>query len=107
MAADATTAGISEPGSGICLFTRAFPRDERAHLVDAPGVQHVPRLDPAAPRGADAEPHLARQPLRAMAIAVDGDCHSSRDRAARKAAIHVEMAWRAVDFHRRASRRRR
>src|SRR5437016_3367144 len=73
----------------------------------AAGGEPMPRLDPAAPRGADPEPHLPRQQLRPLAVAVDRDRHARRSGSTRKTAIHVEMARRPVDFHRRARRRRR
>src|SRR6185503_5128708 len=60
-----------EPRSGEGgLATFALARDERAHVVDVSCVEHVPWLDPAAPRGADPEPHLPRERFGAMAVAV-------------------------------------
>src|SRR5262245_14867546 len=91
----------------IRLSTRSLARDERTDLFDAPRVEHVPGLDPATTRGADAKPHLARQPFGTMAVAVDGDCHTRRRRTACHGTIHVEMAGRAVDFHRRSGFGRR
>src|SRR6188474_1530649 len=111
--------GIRDPGSGtrlapsevegdpvIRLATRSLARDKRADLFDAPRVEHVMGLDPTATRGADAEPHLPREPFGTVAVAVDGDCDTRRRGTACDGAIHVEMAGRAVDFHRRSCLRR-
>src|SRR5215468_7774651 len=94
--------GVGSPASVIRLATRSFARDERADLFETPGVEHVLRLDPAATRGADTEPHLACQPFGAVAVAVDGDGDTRRCGAACDGAVHVEVSWRAVDFHRRS-----
>src|SRR5438874_13257270 len=88
------------------LATRALAGDERANLVRAARVEDMARLDPAAPRGPHAETHLSREPLGAMAIAVDRDQHAGGRRAPRDGAVHVEMARCAVDFHGSAARRR-
>src|SRR6476659_5475334 len=102
MAADPNPVGIRDSGFGLRLATRSFARDERTDLFEAPRVEHVLRLDPAATRGPDTEPHLACEPLGAVAVAVDDDCDTGRCGTACDGAVHVEMPWRAVDFHRRS-----
>src|SRR5882762_10228121 len=89
------------------LSTGSLARHESAHVVHAAGVEHVARLNPAAARGADAETHLPREPLGAMAVAVDGDRDARGGRLARDRAIHVEVPRRTVDFHRGAGLGRR
>src|SRR5437764_1380156 len=75
---DAMKASVATTTAATNLPTRALPGDERAHTVDAAGVEHMLRLDPAAPRGAHAETHLPPQQLRPMAVAVDRDPHARR-----------------------------
>ena len=101
------TAVDRKPGSvirdpGVGRSTRSFACDERTDLFDATRVEHLPGLDPAATRGADAEPHLAREPFGPVAVAVDDDCDTGRRGTACDAAVHVQMAGRTVDFHRRS-----
>ena len=48
------------------------------------------------------EMHLARQHVRAVAVAVDGDGRSRGDRPPGERAVHVEVRGRAVDFEQRA-----
>src|SRR5262245_16800227 len=107
------TAVARDPGSGgrepvagsrdpIRLSTRPFARDERTDVVDAPRVEHVFGLDPAATRRANAEPHLAREPFGPVTVAVDRDGDTGRRGAACDGAVHVEMSGCAIDFHRRS-----
>jgi hypothetical protein len=58
----------------------------------------VARLDPAAPGGHDAEAHLTLEHVGAVAIAVDGNLHARRDRAARERPVEIEMGRRSVDL---------
>src|SRR5689334_1093644 len=104
MAAAMTAAERELPA--IRLSTRSFTGDECTDLFDAPRVEHVSRLDPATARRADAEPHLAPEPFRPVAVAVDGDCDTGRSRTPRDSTVHIQMSWRAVDFHRRSGFRR-
>ena len=80
----------------------ALGGDDRADLGERSRVQHVPRLDPAAPRGDDAELHLPAEHLGAVAVAVDRHGGAGGNGAARERAVQVEVRRRAVDFDDRA-----
>ena len=67
----------------------------------------MPRLDPAAGRGADAHPHLAAEPLGEVAVAVDHHRRTCFDGLARQMAVEIEVAGRAVDLDGRAGVARR
>lgn len=89
------------------LDTRAFARDKRADIVDAACIQDVPGLDPAASRRANAEMHLARERLDAVAVAVHHQRDASGDGPPRHQTVQVEVARRAVDLHGRTGFRGR
>ena len=93
---------VGWPTSVPLALRLPFGGDERADLGERPRVEHVARLDPAAPRGADADPHLPVEQPRPVAVAVDRQRHARRDRRARVLAVEVEMRRRAVDLERRA-----
>jgi hypothetical protein len=93
---------MGDPGWGDLghrLSTGSLARDERTDFFDAPRVEHVLGFDP--PRRAVPTPnriwrasHSARWQSLSIAIV------TRRRRTACDGAVHVEMAGRAVDFHR-------
>src|SRR5215212_10819778 len=82
---------------------RTFPCDELADVVDAARVEHIGRLDPAATGGAESEPHLPGECVRAVTIAVDRHGDSDGNSAACQRAVHVQVPGRTVDLHRGTS----
>src|SRR4051812_31173789 len=104
MASAATSALIRNSRFGLSLRTSTFAGDEGAYIVQAAGIQHVTRLNPATARGSDPEAHLPRQPFGAVAVAVDRDGYARRDSPPCDRTVHVEVSWRAIDLHRGTGR---
>ena len=94
-------------GSGCASARAALGGDDGADLLDRPGVEHVARLDPAAPRRDDAELHLAPEHLGAVTVAVDADGGAGGDRPPRERAVEIEVRRRAVDLDARSGVRPR
>src|SRR5688572_23638725 len=94
MTALATSALVSVPF--------AFSLDELTDGAHGAGVQHVVWLEPASARGAHAKPHLPREGIGAVTVAVDGNRDPSRRGAAGERPVHVQVPGRTVDLQRRA-----
>src|SRR5687767_10059509 len=92
-------------GSMLPPATPAFGADEREHIRNRLGIEHDGGLDPAAPREADAESHLAIERAGPVAVAVDDERDAGRRRRASAGAVEVEVARGAVDLQRGAGLR--
>src|SRR4051812_13059129 len=93
---------VATTTAATTLGARTLCRDERPYLLDAAGIEDVVRLDPAAPRRADAETHLSSQSIGPVTVAVDRDRHPRLGGPARQRTVHVEMSRRSIDLHGRA-----
>ena len=81
----------------------ALGGDERADLGERPRVEHVPRLDPAAPGGPDAEPHLpVEQRRRGGSRCRSSASRRRRPRARARSPSRSRCDGRAVDLERSA-----
>src|SRR5262245_6941491 len=100
-AASATSnAGTSARRVGLAprSATGALAGDGGTDLGKRPRVDDVPRFDPAAAGGGDAEQHLPLQHFRAVAVAVDDQFCAGGDGAAGERAVEIEVRRRAVHF---------